>query len=210
MVIRALDQELENGSNGRILNPRNIEERSHDDEGVKNGYFMPDTSGVWNDTLDRYPETWLEPKKDGELMLRSSYKKRQPHHVRVDAEGRHTSDGTPGWYIPGNFAFCLRCGVVHPAAGKESLRLTGLSGEGRSSATTMLTLAALRYLYEEDDQLSEEAKKVLGFTDNRQDAALQVGLRTGATPDARRAPAGLAGSDDAAGHRPTGAGPAAC
>jgi len=165
----------ENGSNGRILNPRNIEERSHDDEGVKNGYFMPDTSGVWNDTLDRYPETWLEPKKDGELRLRSSYKKRQPHHVRVDAEGRHTSDGTPGWYIPGNFAFCLRCGVVHPAAGKESLRLTGLSGEGRSSATTMLTLAALRYLYEEDDQLSEEAKKVLGFTDNRQDAALQVG-----------------------------------
>ncbi|RXL41760.1 hypothetical protein EO238_34985, partial [Citrobacter sp. AAK_AS5] len=43
------------------------------------------------------------------------------------------------------------------------------------SATTMLTLSALRYLSEEDDQLKEEAKKVLGFTDNRQDAALQVG-----------------------------------
>ncbi|HCZ14851.1 MAG TPA: hypothetical protein DHV85_09675 [Candidatus Accumulibacter sp.] len=49
------------------------------------------------------------------------------------------------------------------------------SGEGRSSATTMLTLASLRYLYEQDAQLSAEAKKVLGFSDNRQDAALQVG-----------------------------------
>jgi len=165
----------ENSSSGRVFNSRNIEERSHDDEDVKNGYFMPDTNGVWNDTLDRYPETWLEPKRDGDLKLRSNYKKRQPHHVRVDAEGRHTSDGTTGWYIPGNFGFCLRCGVVHPTAGKESLRLTGLSGEGRSSATTMLTLSALRYLYEEDEQLKEEAKKVLGFTDNRQDAALQVG-----------------------------------
>src|SRR5690606_17138589 len=48
-------------------------------------------------------------------------------------------------------------------------------GEGRSSATTMLTLSALRYLYEDDEHLSEAAKKVLGFTDNRQDAALQVG-----------------------------------
>ena len=165
----------EASSAGRVFNPRNIEERSHEDEDVKNGYFMPDTSGVWDDTLDRYPETWLEPKKDGDLKLRSNYKKRQPIHVRVDAEGGHTSDGTPGWYIPGNFGFCLRCGVVHPTAGKESLRLTGLSGEGRSSATTMLTLSALRYLYEEDEQLKAEAKKVLGFTDNRQDAALQVG-----------------------------------
>ncbi|WP_295002182.1 hypothetical protein [uncultured Dechloromonas sp.] len=122
-----------------------------------------------------YPETWLEQKVDGDLKLKSTYKKRQPVHVRVNTEGYHTADGTPGWFIPGSFGFCLRCGVVHPFAGKESLRLTGLSGEGRSSATTMLTLSALRYLYEEDDQLQEVAKKVLGFTDNRQDAALQVG-----------------------------------
>ena len=39
----------------------------------------------------------------------------------------------------------------------------------------MLTLASLRYLYEQDSELSPEAKKVLGFSDNRQDAALQSG-----------------------------------
>ena len=165
----------ESVAGGRIFNPRSIEERTHEDEDIKSGYFMPDTTGIWDDTLDRYPETWLEQKKDGDLKLKSNYRKRQPQPVRVDATGQHVADGTPGWYIPGSFGFCLNCGVVHQTAGKESLRLTGLSGEGRSSATTMLTLSALRYLYEEDAQLKDEAKKVLGFTDNRQDAALQVG-----------------------------------
>jgi len=163
---------------GRIFNPRNIEERHHpegDSEDIESGYFMPDNSGIWEDSLDRYPETWLEARQNGDLRLKAYYRKRQPHHIRVNAEGAHAADGTPGWYIPGNLGFCLRCGLVHHGAGKESLRLTGLSGEGRSSATTMLTLSALRYLYEEDEQLKTEAKKILGFTDNRQDAALQAG-----------------------------------
>ena len=162
-------------SGATVLNPRSIEERNNADDDIKSGYFMPDTSNIWENTPERYPETWIEPRADGDLRLKPNYKKRQPMALRVNAEGQHAVDGTPGWYIPGSFGFCLRCGVVHNTAGKESLRLTGLSGEGRSSATTMLTLTALRYLYEDDNQLRPEAKKVLGFTDNRQDAALQVG-----------------------------------
>lgn len=165
----------DNGSDGRSFNPRSIDERTHDDEDIKSGYFMPDTTGIWDDTEDRYPESWVKLKKDGDLKVKSSYKRRKPQHVHVDTEGHHNANGTPGWYLPGNIGFCLSCGVVHQTAGKESLRLTGLSGEGRSSATTMLTLSALRYLYEDDAHLQAEAKKVLGFTDNRQDAALQVG-----------------------------------
>lgn len=165
----------ENGSTGRTLSPRGIDEHNHDDEDTRSGYFMPDTTGIWEDTLDRYPETWVEPRANGDLKLKPNYKTRQPHHIRINAEGQLAADGTPGWFVPGNFGFCLRCGVTHNTAGKESLRLMGLSGEGRSSATTMLTLSALRYLYEDDTQLKAEAKKVLGFTDNRQDAALQVG-----------------------------------
>lgn len=159
---------------GRNFTPRNIEERTHEDEDVRNGFFMPDTTGIWEDTLDRYPESWLERKGD-DYKLKSTYRKRQPYHVRLSGDGASDADGVPGWYIPGSFSFCLSCGVTHHAAGRDSIRLTALSGEGRSSATTMLTLAALRYLYEEDAHLSPEAKKVLGFSDNRQDAALQVG-----------------------------------
>ena len=164
----------ENTATGRNFTPRNIEERNHEDEDVRNGFFMPDTTGIWEDTLDRYPESWLERKGD-DYKLKSTYKKRQPYHVRLSGDGAPNADGVPGWYIPGSFGFCLGCGVTHHTAGRDSVRLTALSGEGRSSATTMLTLASLRYLYEEDAHLSPEAKKVLGFSDNRQDAALQVG-----------------------------------
>lgn len=164
----------ENTAGGRAFTPRSIDERTHEDEDVKNGFFMPDTQGIWDDVIDRYPESWLERKGD-DYKLKSGYKKRQPFAVRLSTEGSVTSDGLRGWIIPGTFAFCLSCGVTHHTAGKDSLRLTSLSGEGRSSATTMLTLASLRYLYEQDAQLSPEAKKILGFSDNRQDAALQVG-----------------------------------
>ncbi|WP_153146444.1 DEAD/DEAH box helicase [Dechloromonas sp. H13] len=164
----------ENTASGRQFTPRNIEERSHEDEEVRNGFFMPDSLGIWEDTLDRYPESWLERTGD-DYRLKSTYRRRQPAHVRLNGEGALDNAGAPGWYIPGSFGFCLGCGVTHHTAGRDSLRLTALSGEGRSSATTMLTLTSLRYLYEQDDQLSAEAKKVLGFSDNRQDAALQVG-----------------------------------
>ncbi|OTJ87956.1 hypothetical protein, partial [Pseudomonas aeruginosa] len=81
------------------------------------------------------------------------------------------------WFIPRHFRFCLSCGTAHAAHGKDANRLSSLSGESRSSATTMIALAALQQLF----ALSEPApgqpdpRKLLGFTDNRQDAALQAG-----------------------------------
>lgn len=53
------------------------------------------------------------------------------------------------------------------------MRLFGLSGEGRSSATSVLSLTMLRQMAEAE--LPKNACKMLGFTDNRQDAALQAG-----------------------------------
>lgn len=165
----------ESQSGGHYLTPRNIDERSHDDEEVKNGFFMPDTTGIWDDLIERYPENWLESKVDGELRLKASLKQFQPQHVKVAADGKLGEAGTTGWFLPGSFRFCLNCLTTHQTSGKDSVRLASLSGEGRSSATTMLTTSALRYLYEEDDHLPDAAKKILGFSDNRQDAALQAG-----------------------------------
>lgn len=164
----------EKSAAGRQFAPRNLEDREHEDEEVRNGFFMPDMAGIWEDTLDRYPEAWLEAAGD-DFRLKAAYRKRRPVPVTLNGEGALDNGGVRGWYIPGTFAFCLNCGVTHNTAGRDYLRLAGLSGEGRSSATTMLTLASLRYLYEQDAQLSAEAKKVLAFSDNRQDAALQVG-----------------------------------
>lgn len=165
------------GPEGRGFDVRSIEERQHDDEQVKFGFLMPDGRGLWEpDNLERYPESWLEERADGEWRIKSAQRKYTPQAVKVRADGVITSEtGLQAWFIPGSFRFCLACGVAHGSAGKDALRLTSLSGEGRSSATTMLTLSALRHLYEQDQQLSAEAKKVLGFSDNRQDAALQAG-----------------------------------
>lgn len=165
------------GPEGRVFDVRSIDERQHDDEQVKFGFLMPDGRGVWEpDSLERYPEAWLEERVDGEWRIKSGQRKFVPQSVKVSPDGAATSEqGLQAWFIPGAFRFCLACGVSHTSSGKDALRLTSLSGEGRSSATTMLTLSALRYLYEQDQQLSAEAKKVLGFSDNRQDAALQAG-----------------------------------
>ena len=50
----------------------------------------------------------------------------------------------------------------------------GLSGEGRSSATTLLVSTALEWMNGSNSGVPEEKRKLLGFTDNRQDAALQA------------------------------------
>ncbi|RYF31950.1 MAG: DEAD/DEAH box helicase [Comamonadaceae bacterium] len=162
---------------GRTFKVRSIDEREHADDGVKAGFLVPDVTRVWDETdPERYPETWMEERTDGEWRVKSAQRKYVPQAVKVRPDGvATTEDALTAWFIPGNFRFCLACGVVHTTAGKDTLRLTSLSGEGRSSATTMLTLASLRYLYEQDSELSPEAKKVLGFSDNRQDAALQAG-----------------------------------
>src|SRR5690606_6641182 len=52
-------------------------------------------------------------------------------------------------------------------------KLATLSSEGRSSATTLLSLSAIRSLKISD--LDPKAQKLLSFTDNRQDASLQAG-----------------------------------
>lgn len=166
------DQET---SDGRIFAVRSIEEREHDEEGVKAGFLMLDGQNIWDPSdPENYPETWIEQKPDGDWKIKQ--KKFVPQEVKVTPDGAISQQaGYQSWFIPGNFRFCLSCGTSHSTSSKDSVRLTSLSGEGRSSATTMLTLSALRYLYEQDQTLSADAKKVLGFSDNRQDAALQAG-----------------------------------
>ena len=58
---------------------------------------------------------------------------------------------------------------------RERSKLAGLSGEGRSSATTLLVASALEWMNKPGSGVPETKRKLLGFTDNRQDAALQSG-----------------------------------
>jgi hypothetical protein len=65
--------------------------------------------------------------------------------------------------------------INHTPACVERSKLAGLSGEGRSSATTLLISTALEWMNSHNSGVPKEKRKLLGFTDNRQDAALQAG-----------------------------------
>ena len=98
-----------------------------------------------------------------------------PQMITVAPDGRFDSSGKSFWFIPGKFGFCPCClDQPHPSM-RERTKLAGLSGEGRSSATTLLVSTALEWMNGSNSGVPKEKRKLLGFTDNRQDAALQAG-----------------------------------
>jgi superfamily II DNA/RNA helicase len=140
------------------------------------GFLAPRReSQSYRGRIEDLPENWLDLTK-AEPKVKPAYRQAVPQAQLVDAAGRPGS-GQPYWFIPGKFRFCLNCGFVHEAYGRDVNRLSSLSGEGRSSATTILTLSLLRQLFAETELLAglPDPRKLLGFTDNRQDAALQAG-----------------------------------
>ena len=76
--------------------------------------------------------------------------------------------------MPGKPSFCPSCLGEFDPHSRERTNLAGLSGEGRSSATTIMTINLLSQMFC-DSGMSEAQKKILGFVDNRQDAAMQSG-----------------------------------
>lgn len=159
------------------FSPREIDEISADDnEEVRFGFLCPRRDNQsYQGHLEDLPESWLDLTKS-EPKIKGTYKNAIPTQTQVDPQGLE-GRGELFWYIPGKFRFCLNCATLHEAHGKDMNRLASLSGEGRSSATTVLTLSALRQLFSISD-LPEglpDPRKLLGFSDNRQDAALQAG-----------------------------------
>ncbi|MCG8382926.1 MAG: DEAD/DEAH box helicase, partial [Gammaproteobacteria bacterium] len=159
------------------FDPREIDDINNgEDNELSFGFLCPVSTGQsYLGNLEDLPETWIDYSK-AEPKIKSNYKKVVPQPVKVDPQGIN-GNGIDFWYIPGKFRFCLNCGHLHEAHGKDINRLSSLSGEGRSSATTILTLSALRQLFsiQELPPGLPDPRKLLGFTDNRQDAALQAG-----------------------------------
>jgi len=141
------------------------------------GYFVPIGDDFYYDgQIEDLPDSWLE--QDGDtFIVKNSLKKYVPQRINVDKMGNEISQGgVECLYIPGKLRFCPKCGFEHEPYGKDSNRLASLSGEGRSTASTILTYLILQHLYKEESPDDEhDQRKLLGFTDNRQDAALQSG-----------------------------------
>ena len=164
---------------GSSFFPRNIDDTPLDDpDGDAAGYLTPvgedDRDYSFTGEIETYPEEWRE-ERNGVERLRSNRKRRAPQQVTVGPNGVRDPSGRQFWFIPGKFGFCPCC-LNQPQSGmRERTKLPGLSGEGRSSATTLLVSSALEWMNGKGSGISAEKRKLLAFTDNRQDAALQAG-----------------------------------
>ena len=140
------------------------------------GYVMLDCDDQWQDDPSALPEHWFEPSKPNKL--KKEYAGHRPRQLYVKPNGQVADDADADallcWYQPKPFMLCLSCGEAFTRRDARDFRkLAALSSEGRSTATTLLTLSSIAAM--RDSDLAREAQKVLSFTDNRQDASLQAG-----------------------------------
>jgi len=162
------------------LKSENDELAGEDDESPDREVFgfltlhAHDAEFTFADRDEDYPENWLDTDAAGNPRMKSHYRAARAREVVVAPSGK-VGAGARAWFVPGRFRFCLRCGATHSTSARDRTRLASLSAEGRSSATTVLVSSALRWMHGEDSGLPRHTRKLLGFTDNRQDAALQSG-----------------------------------
>jgi ATP-dependent helicase YprA (DUF1998 family)/very-short-patch-repair endonuclease len=172
---------LQDGS----LLPRELNDQ--EEEESQPGFLYFSQENPWPDhdeaeLLKRLPEDWIEVLKKGE-RVKHGHRKELPVALRVFPDGRYgggnsepgvQDDALTGQFVRAPFRFCLHCGVTYNAHQKQDFaKLAQLSSEGRSTATTILSLSAIRHLRETPQE--DIPAKLLSFTDNRQDASLQAG-----------------------------------
>ena len=157
--------------------PRPVGEDDSQDDHIHPGYFMV-VDEPWPtdpaEELERLPDEWKEPWHGG-LRLRADRRDKRPLPRMVLKAGTGDPSGVPVIFLSAPFCFCPSCRVTYsPRQRKDFGKLATLSSEGRSTATTVLSLSAIRHL-KSVEGLPDQARKLLSFTDNRQDASLQAG-----------------------------------
>lgn len=157
-----------------ILESRELSDRSAG-PGERNGYLYFSAEAPWSDDPDdvaaRVPAEWLEPATGHVTRER---RRDLPQRVALGEDGSLGAGEQTGHFVEAPFRFCLNCGVGYSGRQGDFGKLAILGAGGRSTSTTVLTLGALRELTG-DDALAPEARKLLSFSDNRQDASLQAG-----------------------------------
>ncbi len=78
--------------------PRELNERTAEEESVVDGYFMPDPQQSFDpDDIERYPDDWIETSRDGTQRLRlpsdNQGEKRATIRMRMAPGGRLTEGG---------------------------------------------------------------------------------------------------------------------
>jgi len=164
---------------GPVARPRELSSRISPQDDGSSGFLAVGAAADWptdpQEIALRLPDDLVE--RDGDkLRVKKGQQKNLPQPITVRANGAVAYKDDPnGLLLPAPFRFCVSCGSAF--GGRQTgdyAKLATLATEGRSSATSILSAAAVRYLKTGDD-IPEGARKLLSFTDNRQDASLQTG-----------------------------------
>lgn len=162
---------------------RDAEEEEEEVESLSDGYIFiqhqEDEEPLWDLDRDRedFPDAWFgAKKKDGSRSLIKGVRERMPQKIYFDATGAFSFDSPlqfKGWFMPEPLKFDPSSGTIFDGNTSERVKLMTLGGEGRSTATTVLSFETIALMHQFGVQPSKQ--KVLSFTDNRQDASLQAG-----------------------------------
>jgi ATP-dependent helicase YprA (DUF1998 family)/very-short-patch-repair endonuclease len=149
-----------------------------DDDGGEPGFLHIGTTDPWPSegaqVLERLPDAWLEVSGE-KTTVRKARRDRLPKEIFLSTAGVEGAGKQRAHYMRAPFIFCMNCKVAYsPNQRSDFGKLATLGSEGRSTATTVMTLSTIRRLRHDQD-LKKNAKKLLSFTDNRQDASLQAG-----------------------------------
>ncbi len=142
--------------------------------GFRRAYLVLDVEEIWSaERVDELPGHWFDVNRRGESRLKPTYREEVPHRVTLGPAGTPDPQGTAAWLLGAPLLLCLRCGVAYDKRQSEFRKVARLGQTGRSTATTLTTLAVVTQFRAHADPAV--APKILSFTDNRQDASLQAG-----------------------------------
>ena len=172
--------------NARFL-PREFNDTDARD-GNDFGYILPEYSQqeedvFWTgsqDDLAALPASWTNISAAG-LKLKQDFQARAPREIYYNRHGNYSIAASEECPLKGWFMSAVKAGLLFdPTAGlffegntNERTKLTTLGNEGRSTSTTITSFILLSQLAEAGFPIQDQ--KLLSFTDNRQDAALQSG-----------------------------------
>lgn len=170
-----------NGTNPKgFFTPRDMTFHGDEPDDGEAGFLYRDPTNPWpniNDpeVVERVPDDWVEDFQ-GRQRIRSAQREYLPIPVLIDPSGAVSPSGVRYEFTTTPFRFCLNCGVSYRVrkGSNDFGQLSTLASGGRSTATTILSISSVRFLQKEESIL-DIAKKLLSFTDNRQDASLQAG-----------------------------------
>jgi len=162
-----------------FLEPREFRDITENDgqPNLNDGYIIVGDD-VWNaaEDLPSLPDAWVERDGQNRWRPRREYRDWLPSQIFFDEAGAYSESQAKryqGWFMPAPLLFDPTAGVFFDRQTKEGTKLMQLGYEGRSTSTTITAFSILRRLTEIGFRF--EDVKLLSFTDNRQDAALQAG-----------------------------------